>query len=116
MRWAFPGWPSARPEHGHFNLIHQHSIYKADIYISTASAFERWAFENRRPLVLGETPVWLAPPEYVIAHKLEFYREGGSEKHLRDIRGILAVTEVDRAFLENEIGRRGLGDLWQKCL
>ena len=107
---------SARPERGHFNLIHHHSIYKADIYIATGSAFERWAFENRRPLVVGETPVWLAPPEYVIIHKLEFFREGGSEKHVRDIRGILAVTEVDRAFLENEIGRHGLSDLWQKCL
>ena len=106
---------SARPERGHFNLIHQHSIYKADIYIATGSAFERWAFKNRRPLVVGETPVWLAPPEYVIVHKLEFYREGGSEKHLRDIRGMLAVTDVDRTFLETEIGRRGLGDLWQKC-
>jgi hypothetical protein len=107
---------SARPEHGHFNLIHQHSIYKADIYIATGSGFERWAFKNRRPLVVGETPVWLAPPEYVIVHKLEFYRESGSEKHLRDIRGMLAVTDVDRAFLEREIAQRGLADVWQQCL
>ena len=34
---------SARPEQGHFNLIHHHSIYKADIYIATGSEFE-----NRR--------------------------------------------------------------------
>ena len=61
------------------------------------SAFERWAFKNRRPLTVGETPIWLAPPEYVIIHKLEFYREGRSEKHLRDIRGMLAVTDVDHA-------------------
>src|SRR5436190_22529940 len=91
---------ATRPERGHFNLIHRHSIYKADIYIATGSEFERWAFKNRRALVAGETPVWLAPPEYVIVQKLEFFREGGSEKHLRDIRGMLAVTEVDCAFLE----------------
>ena len=107
---------SARPERGHFNLIHQHSIYKADIYVATGSAFDHWAFKHRRPLVVGETPVWLAPPEYVIIHKLEFFREGGSEKHLRDIRGMLAVTDVDRAFLEKEIAQRALRDLWQKCL
>ena len=107
---------SARPERGHFNVIHQHSIYKADIYIATGSAFERWAFENRRPLVVGETPVWLAPPEYVIVHKLEFFREGGGEKHLRDIRGMLAVTDVDRAFLQKEIAERGLSNLWRKCI
>lgn len=104
---------SARPEQGHFNLIHHHSVYKADIYIATGSEFERWAFKNRRALMAGETPVWLAPPEYVIVHKLEFFREGGSEKHLRDIRGILAVTDVDRSFLEKEIAGRGLEEAWR---
>jgi hypothetical protein len=104
---------SARPEQGHFNLIHHHSIYKADIYIATGSEFERWAFRNRRELVVGDTPVWLAPPEYVIVHKLEFFREGGGEKHLRDTRGMLAVTEVDRSVLEKEIDGRRLQDAWR---
>jgi len=104
---------SARPERGHFNLIHHHSIYKADIHIATGSELEGWAFKNRRPLLAGETPVWLAPPEYVIVHKLEFFREGDGEKHLRDIRGMLAVTEIDRAFLEREIDARQLRDAWR---
>lgn len=104
---------SARAEQGHFNLIHHHSIYKADIYIATGSEFECWAFKNRRPLVAGETPVWLAPPEYVIVNKLEFFREGGSEKHLRDIRGMLAVTDIDRSFLKKEIAGRGLEEAWR---
>jgi hypothetical protein len=106
---------SARPEHGHFNLIHHHSIYKADIYIATGSEFERWAFKNRRALVAGDAPVWLAPPEYIIVHKLEFFREGRSEKHLRDIRGMLAVTDIDRPFLEKEIGARGLQEAWREA-
>jgi hypothetical protein len=104
---------SARSEHGHFNLIHHHSIYKADVYIATGSEFERWAFANRRALVTGEVPVWLAPPEYIVVSKLEFYREGGSDKHLRDIRGMLAVTDIDRPFLEKEVATRGLQDAWR---
>ena len=106
---------AARPEHGHFNLIHHHSVYKADIYLTTGSDFERWAFANRRAVMAGETPVWLAPPEFVIVEKLEFFREGGSEKHLRDIRGMLAVTEVDRELIERQIASRGLGEAWRKC-
>jgi hypothetical protein len=105
----------ARPERGHFNLIHHHSIYKADVYIATGTEFERWAFANRRALVADEVPVWLAPPEYVIVHKLEFFREGGSETHLRDIRGMLAVTDIHRAFLESEIATRGLDDVWHRA-
>ncbi len=33
----------------------------------------------------------LAPPEYVIVRKLQFFREGGSQKHLRDISRMLTA-------------------------
>jgi hypothetical protein len=51
----------------------------------------------------------------VILRKLEFLREGGSDKHLRDIRFILAATVVDRSFIESEVGRRDLHGQWQKA-
>lgn len=65
---------------------------------------EGWAFGHRRQLSVGEVPVWLAPPEYVVVQKLEFFREGGSEKHIRDIRGMLAVTDLDHGILVDESG------------
>ena len=40
---------------------------------------------------MADLPVRVAPPEYVILRKLSFYQEGGSEKHVRDIRGVLAL-------------------------
>jgi hypothetical protein len=58
--------------------------------------------------------MWIAPPEYVIIGKLEFFREGGSEKHLSDIRAMQLNTELDNALLEKEIARRGLQEAWQK--
>ncbi len=106
---------SARTEHGHFNLIHHHSVYKADIYLATGREFERWAFQNRRAVMVAETPVWLAPPEFVIVQKLEFYREGGSEKHMRDIRGMVAVTEVDQRVIDGEVTARSLQREWRLC-
>ena len=59
----------------------------------------------------------VAPPEYVILRKLEFYREGGSEKHLRDIRSMLDASPdaIDRAELERMIAERGLLDAWKKA-
>jgi hypothetical protein len=52
----------------------------------------------------------VAPPECVIVRKLEYYREGGSDKHLRDIRSMLAVSgdQINRAELDEWIHRRGL--------
>jgi hypothetical protein len=105
----------ARERRGHFNLIHFDSGFKADIYVSASDPLRAWAIRNRRLVEIEHTQLWLAPPEYVIVGKLEFYREGGSEKHLRDIRGMLAVTDIDRPFLEKEIAARGLGEVWQKC-
>ena len=105
-----------RKERGHFNLIHHESGFKADVYIAAKDPFTGWALRYRQRVAVENSTIWLAPPEYVIVGKLEFYREGGSEKHLRDIRGMLAVTDMDRTFLEREIAQRGLGDLWRKCV
>jgi hypothetical protein len=101
-----------RDRHGHFNLIHFDSGFKADVYVSTQDPLHEWAILNRKPIEIEGTQLWLAPPEYVIVRKLEFYREGGSDKHLRDIRGMLLATEVDKAFLEKEIEARALNEAW----
>lgn len=74
-----------------------------------------WALAGARPLDIGGESLIVAPPEYVIVRKLEFYREGDSEKHLRDIRSMLETSPdaIDRAELERMIGERGLGDVWR---
>jgi hypothetical protein len=60
--------------------------------------------------------LWLAPPEYVIIRKLEFFREGSSDKHLRDIRNMLPQVneKLDKVFLERELASRGLEKYWSK--
>ena len=51
----------------------------------------------------------------MILKKLEFYREGGSEKHLRDIAGILKVRGemVDRAYIESWAEQLGVAEGWK---
>jgi hypothetical protein len=104
---------AARVERGNFNLMHHETAFKADIYIAKSDSLQDWAMQHRRQLTVDDVPIWIAPPEYVIIGKLEFFREGGSKKHLRDIRGILAITEVDCGLLEKEIARRGLEEAWR---
>jgi len=99
---------------GMFNLIHHASQFKADVYVAAGDSLHDWALEHRRRIDVAGTGAWIAPPEYVILRKLQFYREGGSDKHLRDIRFILAATPIDRAFVETELARRGLRDVWLK--
>jgi hypothetical protein len=45
---------------------------------------------------------------------MEYYREGGSEKHLRDIAGILKISygSVDINYISEWAERLGLTDIW----
>jgi hypothetical protein len=100
----------AREQRGHFNLIHSDTGFKADFYTSGRDELHAWAFRNARRMEYRGEAVVLAPPEYVIIRKLEYYREGGSAKHLRDIRSMLAVSgdQLDRPELDAWMERRGL--------
>jgi hypothetical protein len=104
-----------RENRGHFNILHLPTGFKADLYLTGRDELEAWAFRfQRRVQFEGET-VALAPPEYVIVRKLEYYREGGSEKHLRDLRSMLAVSgeQLDQLALQEWIQRRGLQAEWK---
>ena len=106
-----------RCQRGHFNIIHQHSLLKADVYLAGADPLHRWAFAQARPIEIDGVLVKFAPPEYVIIRKLEFHREGGSGKHLRDIAAMLIEpdTVLDSDFLVREIETRGLHSGWQQA-
>jgi len=105
-----------REQRGHFNLIHLETGFKADMYLTGRDEMNAWAFRSRRQVQFEGELVTLAPPEYVIVRKLEYYREGGADKHLRDIRSMLAISgdQVDRSVVSEWIQRRGLQAEWQK--
>lgn len=106
----------AREMRGHFNIIHSETSLKADFYTANRDELHAWAFRNSRQYSIDDMSISLAPPEYVIVRKLEYFREGGSEKHLKDIRGILAVSgeQIDRSALNEWIARRSLDAEWRK--
>ena len=54
------------------------------------------------------------PPEDVIIKKLEYFREGGSQKHIQDIQGILAQTPLDEAYLQYWISDLSLQKQWKE--
>ncbi len=68
-------------------------------------------------IIYGE-PIWLAPPEYVVLRKLEYYREGKSEKHLRDILSILEISsdQLDLEKLQKMVNNHTLEKEWEQIL
>lgn len=106
----------ARSKKGQFNVIHMASGLKGDFFTANRDELHAWAFRNVRQYKIGETIIRLAPPEYVIVRKLEYFREGGSEKHLRDIRAMLNVSgdQINHADLNEWIQRQGVEAEWKK--
>jgi hypothetical protein len=53
-------------------------------------------------------------PEDAIIMKMEYYRQGGSEKHPRDIAGVLKTSgeKIDMAYISRWAGEMGLADIW----
>ncbi|MCX6866467.1 MAG: hypothetical protein NTV46_09670, partial [Verrucomicrobia bacterium] len=104
-----------RGSRGHFNIISQLSMLKADIYLVGADTFQRWGMNQARILDIDNQQISFAPPEYVIIRKLEFYREGHAGKHLRDIASMLAESssEIDQKTLSQYIEKLGLETHWQ---
>jgi hypothetical protein len=107
----------ARNQRGHFNLIHHDSGYKADIYLAGADPLHAWALALRRKMRWSEDlEISVAPPEYVVLRKLEFYREGHSAKHPADIRAIREITGLDESLMAPWLERAGLESLWQDLI
>ena len=105
----------ARSQRGHFNLIHHESGYKADIYLTGTDPLHAWAMPLRRRLRWSEgLDIAVAPPEYVVLRKLEYYREGRSTKHPLDIRAIREITGVDEAIMVPWLERMSLTELWRE--
>ena len=108
---------AARRQHGHFNVIDRDSALRADVYLGGSDPLHAWAFDRRRRLALDRGFITLAPPEYVIVRKLEYYRDSGSDRHIRDIGMMLQLSsdQIDQQEIEHWIKEFDLGAEWREA-
>ncbi len=105
-----------------FNIIHPASGLKVDVMISKNSDFDQSRFSRiRKCLTVKETKVNFSSPEDVIIMKMKYYKDGGSEKHLRDITGMLKISKeiIDINYIEKWVNNLNLNEIWkgiQDCL
>ena len=104
---------SRREVNGHFNIIHHQTGLKADIYLSRNHPCLEWALAHTRRIQTVSCAINIAPPEYVILHKLGFFKESGHQRHLRDIAGIIEQQDLDDSYLSQQVESLSLISEWQ---
>jgi len=125
-RFPAPDWyvsePAARQavRTGHqFNVIHTLSGNKIDFIVARNDEWGRLQMARReQTAVLAGRLGFVAHPEDVILGKLVYYQQGGSDKHLRDIAGILTISgiRVDRSRVRVWAEKLGVADLWEEAV
>jgi hypothetical protein len=111
---------SAIRDRSQFNLLHPASGNKIDFMLTRPNTWDDEQLRRRRriefPQGANSFHAFVAAPEGVILGKLWYYSQGGGERHLRDIDGILRVTgaDVDRSEVERWAETLGCRDVWQR--
>jgi len=99
-----------------FNIIHPASGLKVDVFIPDDSEFARTESTRARRITSeGAYSAWFGSPEDIILNKLVYFREGGSEKHLRDIAGMMKLLQhkLDRDYINLWSVKLGVSSEWQ---
>src|SRR5579872_782259 len=102
-----------------FNVIHPSSGNKVDFMIARPDPWGRLQLARRRQRhILPDCLAYASSPEDIILSKMLFYREGNSEKHTRDITGMLKISgdEIDRAYIGEWSERLDLDAIWKSIL
>ena len=104
---------------GQFNIIHPDSGLKVDVIVAADTPFDRSRLSRRQRGPADQSyDAFFASPEDVIVKKMQYYQEGGSEKHIRDITGMLKLSgdRIDAQYIRYWADQFGITDIWEKIL
>ena len=103
-----------RARGGHFNIIHRDTALRADVYLFGNDPLHVWALDHRQRLPLEAMEIWVAPLEYVVLRKLQYYEASQSDRHLRDIAMMLRISgdTLDQVALEGWLTRLDLAAVY----
>lgn len=103
--------------HFHFNAIHLETGIKVDFSVEGPDPVLAWAFKHARRQPFDEIrSATFMPAEAVILAKLRAYQASNSDRHRRDVEGMLRVSgpDLDMDYIGLTAARLGLVHLWRE--
>jgi hypothetical protein len=101
-----------------FNVIDFANGWKVDLIVRKDRPFSAAEFARRTPARLGEAEHPVATAEDVVLAKLEWDQITPSERHIRDVLGVLQVQagRLDLAYLRHWAADLGVGERLEELL
>jgi len=106
----------ALQERSQFNLVEVETGWKVDFLVRKDRPFSIEEFGRRMPTELLGHRAFIATAEDTIIAKLEWAMAGESERQMRDVASILAVSGegLDIAYLDRWARQLGLTAMWEQ--
>ena len=108
----------AMAQQSSFNLIHNATMFKVDVFIPGAREFDTLLLGRRSAVVVAADPprrAYLLSPEDVVLAKLDWYRLGGSlsERQWQDVLGVLIAQagQLDLDYMRQAAVAIGVTEL-----
>lgn len=109
--------------HKSFNLIHQETMFKVDVFVPKSRPFDKAQLAHRVEIEIARDPrrmAWIASAEDIVLAKLEWFRMGDevSERQWRDILGVLKTQmgKLDVEYMQQMAITLSVSDLLQQAL
>jgi hypothetical protein len=101
---------------GTFNVIYGRA--KVDFFAAKGSIERNQVERAKRLRTVGGQLAQVSSPEELIAKKLEYYDDGGSDKHLRDIAVMLqsSTIPIERGRVAEYARQLALDELWEMVM
>jgi hypothetical protein len=101
---------------GQFNIIHPTSGLKVDVIVPREPGWPDQFVRRRHLATASNSDAWFISPEDLILKKMHFYREGESDRHLRDIASMLKTSgaKIDRNYIDEWSKKLGLAEIWSE--
>ena len=101
-----------------FNVIHPESGFKIDFWVLKNDAYSQTAFQRRQTIPWGKQNLSILSLEDLILSKLQWYQLSESDRHLNDIRGMIAVQRevLDKKYLIEWAGKVGVSEILSPLL
>ena len=98
-----------------FNVIHAASGLKLDFVVTDGTGYDGVRLSRARVIATPSgSELRIAAPEDVILKKLQFFKLGASDKHLRDVASMIKISgdSFDRHYLDSWAISLGVADEW----